>query len=398
MTTNVSAGLDSSNVELTYKVETTYKEKPTGNYATLRLTSEGFSEAKTRTRPDEIRADGQASQARTTQVSATGSLSGGLSAGTYDDFLRAMINAGAFSAAGTAASASGTMTGGGVLSQNNIDTKFAVGDHVRVAGFNNEGNNGIFRVTARSNDSITLAGPSASFTSETRACTVKSGGRVRNGVVVDTFEVQKEMASNLFLYYPGSYVTGGTISAELGALATVNFDFICASENKATATRGGSATAAPSGTIIDTVEGVQAVGYDGDSFDDASTYNTILQSLSISVTKNNARAQYGVGSAEGRGIGRGTVAIEGSVAVYFRNFELYDQYKDENGAVMSFALVDDAGEGYVFSFPNVTLVNPSIVAGGPDTDLVASFTMEANPGRFVSGDSLFTMQIDKVVA
>ena len=458
----------------------------------LRLTSEGFTEAKTRTRPDEIRADGQASQARTTQVSASGTLSGGLSAGTYDDFIRAMVNGGQFEdtvdvsdyeyivdnngngrlnssratltdlsvgrfvsvrgfkddtqdglykvvvtsanrltlsgpgAAFTETEASTSATGAGItpgspttttalVSVPNQDPMLEVGDHVRLSNTGNASANDVYVVTSvstgtfgiRRRTGVTTAIPTVTNRNMTirrvENLTIKQGGMVRNGNAVETFEVQKQMSSGLFFYYPGAFISGGSVNAELGALATVNFDFIASSENKATATRSqGDEREAPDGTIIDTVEGIQNAGLNRQEFDDAGGLDTILQSLSFSVTKNNARAQYGVGSASGRGIGRGTVAVEGAVTVYFRNFEMYDLYVAETGREMSFACIDDDDNGYVFSFPNVTLVNPSIVAGGPDSDLLASFTMEANPGTFAETESPaatnFTIQIDRVIA
>ena len=481
-TIGVNAGLDSSDVELSYGEEANYGVQPATAYRKLRLTSEGFSEAKTRTRPDEIRSDGQASQARTTQVAATGSLSGGLSAGTYDALLTAMINADGFGAevdesetdyhfdangdlnsedaaldnfdvgqfvrigghseAGnngvfriSSASAGrislvgpgasfaedarneqdgADISGAGVVSKAgaDFDDDFSPGDSVRMSGWAGAGNNDVFSVTAAAAGSITLSRDAGAFAAENgvdgiavqkvHSLTVKAGGMTRNATNVCTFEIQKKMAAALYFYYPGSYVSGGSVSAQLAALATVSFDFLSAYEQKAVATRStGAETDAPEGNIIDTVAGLRHAGLNRELFDDPAGLDTILQSIDFAVTKSNARSQYGVGSAEGRGIGRGTVLVEGTVTVYFRNFAMYDLYKNEEGRELSFVAVDDDEEGYVFSFPNVTLVNPSILAGGPDTDLIASFTMEGNPGSFdaveVPAASPFTMQIDKVI-
>jgi hypothetical protein len=46
-------------------------------------------------------------------------------------------------------------------------------------------------------------------------------------------------------------------------------------------------------------------------------------------------------------------------------------------------------------------MNPSIVAGGKDTDLVAEMQLEGNPGTFLGTESpvatAFTVQIDKIL-
>ena len=91
-TSGFNAGLDSSDAVLSYAKESTYATDPATPFQKIRLTGEGFTETKSRTRPNEIDAKGQASAALTTQVEASGSLNFGVSYGTYDDLLQSLIN------------------------------------------------------------------------------------------------------------------------------------------------------------------------------------------------------------------------------------------------------------------------------------------------------------------
>ena len=493
-TSEFSAGLDSSGVRVAYGKETTYKTAPSSAFQRIRLLSESLSSTKSRTRPAEIKADGQASQAITTQVEATGDVGFGLSAGTYDDFLLASINADAFSAeVDTGPITDGSLTAAGVLSSAATDLSVhKVGTWVRTKGFLNEENNGVFRVTATEANALTLDGPGAGdFEAEPRALvgsmtvvaaataktftigsgtpfanfavgmtivvagftggqastnngeftitaiasnqrsitvaqtvgdqssgntgvtiqqktniSLNNGGSARNGIDVNTLYIEKELtpagaSSKLFLRYPGCYVSGANIELAVGGFAEGTFTILASGEESATTTASASAaTDAPSGVIVDTIGGVSNPGINDTGFDDSDSFNTILQSLSFTLTKEGAGSQYGIGSAEGLGIRKGTLTVEGSVSVYFRNFEMYRLFQDEESVTLSFALLDGEDDGYVFSFPNVTLVNPSITAGGPDTDLVAEFTMEGNPGKFTATETPaakdFTIQIDKI--
>lgn len=490
-TTGYSAALDSSGIRVAYAKETAYKTAPASAFKRIRLLSESLSSTKTRTRPAEIKSDGQASAALTTQVEASGDIGFGLSSGTYDDFFLGAINAESFSAEESITDISdATITAAGVLGSTLSDlSTLDVGSWVRVKGFDDSGNNGIFRISAAAANQLTLVGPKASgFTAFTPTkvtqtgtglgitgthkivsttdgfwddfevdedilltgltgtnatkngvytITAKStngrditlngtpgpalntanstitiakatdvdivqGGRVRNGTAINTLYIEKELTpssatNKLFLRYPGCYVSGASLDLSLGGFAEGSFTLLAAQEENATTTAStGAATEAPTGTIVDTISGVAQAGYNDDSFDDSSSYDTILQSLSFSLSKDGARTQYGIGSSDGRGIGPGTISIEGTVSVYFRNFTMYELFVEEHSHVLSFALTDSEGDGYVFSFPAVVLLNPSITAGGPDTDLVAEFTLEANPGRYQSSDSEFTIQIDKV--
>ena len=92
MSTDFNAGIDSSDVVVRYGEEAAWNAVPAAAFQNVRLTGESFSEQKTRTRPEEIKADGFVSHALTTQVQATGGLNFALSFGTYDDLLGGLLN------------------------------------------------------------------------------------------------------------------------------------------------------------------------------------------------------------------------------------------------------------------------------------------------------------------
>jgi hypothetical protein len=174
-----------------------------------------------------------------------------------------------------------------------------------------------------------------------------------------------------------------------------SFDFFAAQEAKGTTTlsTGGTPTAAPTGNVIDTVAGFSKLEVGG------AAIAAVAQGIDLTFAKEGARGQYGLGSAAAQGMARGTLTVSGTLSIYFTDFTLYDLYKNETDSLVSFAAIDQAGDGYIFTLPAATLMNPSIVAGGPDTDVVSEFELEGNPAP--ASDTLYsgvTVQIDKIPA
>src|SRR5690625_2503465 len=92
MSTNFNAGLDSSDVVMSYGEEVAWGELPNVQFKQIRMTGEGFREQKTRARPEEIQPRGYVEHAITQAVAAEGSLNFAFSYRTYDDMLAGLLN------------------------------------------------------------------------------------------------------------------------------------------------------------------------------------------------------------------------------------------------------------------------------------------------------------------
>lgn len=411
MSTGFNAGIDSSDVIVRYGEEVTWNTVPAVAFQEIRLTGESLSEQKTRTRPEEIKADGFVSHALTTQVQASGGINFALSYGTYDDLLAGLLNS-TFSADLAITSVATTaiitsslslpnLTGQGFSTNNtSLFDSVVAGQWIRVSGFTASAgaSNGLYRVTAvdAANDEIQVSatagnGPNQVADASTGSEVNIQGSYVRNGVAFRSFYIEKQLSATLFLYYAGSYISGGTLNAQVGGFLEGSFDFLSASETNGTSTQStGGPTAAPTGQVIDTVAGFQQLEVND------TAIAAVVQGISWTVTKNNARAQYGLGQAAAQGMARGTIDVSGTMSVYFTDFTLYTDYKNETDRIVSFAALDNLGNGYIFTLPGVTLMNPQVVAGGPDTDIVSEFELEGNEGSGVYAGVI--MQIDKIPA
>ena len=412
MSTGFNAGIDSSDVIVRYGEEVVWNTVPAVAFQEIRLTGESLSEQKTRTRPEEIKADGFVSHALTTQVQASGGINFALSYGTYDDLLASLLNS-SFSTALSIQSVATTgiitaYDGGTTALPNLTGAGFAFGDDqgdvivagqwIRASGFG-DATDGLYRVTAvdTTNNEVQVsqtAGNGANIVDQSASTGSEvniQGSYVRNGVEFRSFSLEKQLSATLFLFYGGSYISDGNLNAQVGGFLEGTFNFLCASEAKGTSTNStGGPTAAPTGRVIDTVAGFSQLEVND------TAIAAVVQGINWTVTKNNARGQYGLGSPDAQGMARGTIDVSGSMSVYFTDFTLYDLYKNETDQVISFAALDNTGAGYIFTLPGVTLMNPTVVAGGPDTDIVSEFELEGNGGTGTYDGVI--MQIDKIPA
>lgn len=413
MSTGFNAGIDSSDVIVRYGEEVVWNTVPAIAFQEIRLTGESLSEQKTRTRPEEIKADGFVAHALTTQVQASGGINFALSYGTYDDLLASLLNStfssdlaiqsvattGIITAYDGGTTALPNLTGAGFATNDaSLLDSVTAGQWIRVSGYSNA-TDGLYRVTAvdAANNEIQVsstAGNGANIVDQSASTGGEvniQGSFVRNGTNFRSFYVEKQLSASLFLFYGGSYIADGNLNAQVGGFLEGTFNFLSASETSGTSTAGtGPAVAAPSGRVIDTVAGFSQLEVND------TAISAVVQGINWTVTKNNARGQYGLGQADAQGMARGTIDVSGSMSVYFTDFTLYTLYKNETDQLVSFAALDDTGAGYIFTLPGVTLMNPTVVAGGPDTDIVSEFELEGNGG---SGDyDGVIMQIDKIPA
>ncbi|MFT9297104.1 MAG: phage tail tube protein [Gluconobacter sp.] len=302
-TSGYQAGAQSNDVRLSYSLEANYGQASTGTYQLTRFTGENFRPQRTRQRPEEINAQAEASQAVTTQISVSGTLSGALSSGTYDDLFA------------------------GVL------------------------------------------------------CSDWVNGVITNGTVVKTWTIREKMASAWFLR-TGSFTSRAQITLQQGSFAQVAFDFACSNESKSDVDVAGVEIAAPTGLVFDTVNGFQSLTID------AAVPDGCIRQVQITLDRDGAGQDYGMGHADACGMRPGSLLASGQIQLFFKSFAQYDRFQQEKGGPIAITAVDASGRGYTFTFLNATLQNPQINAGSKNSTIVATFDIEGNPQ---TGGGTFTI-------
>ena len=396
--TNFSAGTESNSVRLSYAPEVAWGTAPAVAFKALRMTGESLSGSKQRQRPGEINYDRQASAAITTQESAGGGINFALSYGTFDDLIAGVMGEDWFAAQNIVGIAGDiTVTAGTNKMTSTLGTKFAalvVGQWIRLSGFTASSgiNNGFYRIgTKTSNSDVTLVGgtPLVTETPAGTAAVVKSAGYLRNDLDLQSFFVEKTFGTGLFARYPGAFFNSMNLNGRVGQYMQGSFNLMAREEQKAVATAStGAIVAAPTGRVHDTVSNFEQL-----RLDDA-TLGAVVQGIDITLTNDGAAADYGIGSASAQGMRSGMFTGTGRLDVLFRDFTLWDRFKTETGGRLSFRTKDNAGNGYVFTALNATIMNPRTGASGPNQAVASTFDIEMNPDPLTGK----TFQIDRFAA
>lgn len=392
-----TAAVETTDVVMSYGLESQWGVAPATTFQAWRMTSESMAGKKTRSRPDEINDSAQVSAAVTTQEGADGAINLALSYGTYDDAFCSLLNS-SWSNALNIAGASGDIAfvaqAGGNKITSTTSNKFqnvVAGQYIKVMGCAAApgGNSASFFVKVDSkpdNQTLIVSGKALVAESPAGAAVTIRGSMIRNSNVGQTLFVQKKLGTAGFLTYPGSFASGGNLDCQQGQFTTGSINYIAQIENKALVDSStGGVLPAPTGPVIDPVAGMQNLTINGTAIAAA------VQSLKLQFQKEGAAAHYALMSSGAVMITKGKLAVTGTAELYFANFNEYDRFKSESMAPISYRQVDKTGAAYVLTLLNAGLMNPKITAGGPGRPVVASFELEGNPDPVTGA----TFQMDR---
>jgi hypothetical protein len=398
-TSGYQAGVESNALVLSYGIEQAWGTPPSAQFQAIRLTAESLARTKTRSRPAEINTTGEVSAAVTTADTAAGAINFALSFGTYDDFLSCNIR-NDWQAAQTITGSGGDITITNASSttatlSSTTSTKFqniGAGAWIRLLGFTNAANNGFFYVvTKSSNSSLTIRSTGATPVTETPSGSAAGvrASTIQNGTQFKSLFLQKRFSASLYLTYAGAFCDTFTLSCSTGQFVTGTFNFLTQGEvNKTTDSSTGSVLAAPTGTVNNPVGDFKGV------YINEVAAAGVCDQFTLSFQNAGAAVDYGLGSAIAQGVRMGLMTVTGTARFYFKDFSLYTLFANETGGRIEFITCDDAGNAYVITLLNGKIMNPKIVAGGPNQPVYATFDLEGNPQAGSSG----TIQIDRLPA
>lgn len=386
-TSGYQAGAQANDVVVSHALEAVYGVVPTGFYQADRLSGENFRKQKTRSRPDELTTFGESSRAVTTQESVSGTLSGALSTTTYDDLIAGtMLND--WTAAFSETLPSGAKVVPAIASNQasyvftasaTVSGALAIGQWVRIAGFSNPGNNGLFQITmtypvvsGQQGYNFWCYNPNAVAETATGAVSVTSNGFLTNGTLFKSFTVREKMAGS-WLHRAGGFITKSTFTWQQGQFASCSFDTSFASEIVSSTDVATLLVSAPTGSVQDTVRGFQGVYVDG------LLLGNGVKQAGITLARDGAAQDYAMGSAAAVGQRPGSLMATGSLQTFFKDYSLYTRFVNETYGPLTVVTQDGSGSGYALTFLNSTLQNPQINAGSKNSAIMASFDIEGNP-------------------
>lgn len=293
-TGGVAAGAQTNDARIDYALEATYGVSPTTAYQALRITGETLRIAQTTSRPDEINGIPEVSQSVETQRQASGTISGALSAGTFDDLMVAVMGAD------------------------------------------------------------------------------WANGAITNGTLEKTFTVRRKILGK-FVHYPGALVSQFQIQLQQGQYGSVSTDLLCKDEVVSDADIASVVVDAPSGKVLNTVSNFVSASING------ATPQGCVTQATITLSRDGAANDYGMGHADACGARIGRFMAAGSIAYYFRSWEQYQAALAGTQGPIAITVKDDDGDGYEFRFLNAALRNPQVNVNQSNQTVTVNFTIEGNP-------------------
>jgi hypothetical protein len=356
-----------SRAQLAYILESVFGTTPVaGNGAYLRMTGESLNFDVTKETSKEIRSDRQTSSQVPVGAQAGGGFNFELSYNEFDAFFASTLQD-AWSVYGTngvGSTFSGTfttttITAGAAPVGANAFTTLKKGQWFRLLAPTDSNDGKLLRVstiTSPTSTVITLdastplvaAGPIANCALQT--------SRLVNGTTKTSFSIEKSYNDvTQFFLFKGMTPSKLSLKFASAALTTGSFEF----------------AASKAFNIQNAVTGVGQL-WEGTG----PLTSSFIKSLSLDYD-NSLRPQQAIGTFGLVGVGNGTIALKGSLEVYFADGAIYDKFIANTNTQIIIATQDEAGNGYVFTMPVVNLSNGKIVAGAKDQDLMATFDFMA---------------------
>jgi hypothetical protein len=374
----------SSAVQVRYIPEATFGVTPVaGNPLNIRVTGESLNYDITKAMSTEINSTRTISSMIPTGAKASGDLNGEMQYREYDRLMESTLQS-TFTVYGTAGVGTTftadftatTITASVAPTTTSALTNLKRGQWFRLTtgGINN---GKLFRVSSSVSPTSTVitldAGTPATVGSSVATCSVQTR-RLSHGTTQTSYTIEKNMTDvGVFEAFTGMTPSKMAISIQSGNLSTINFSFMGKNAAMTTATAlPGTPVASYSFDIQSGVTGASCQVWEGG----APLTGTFVKSLSLDYD-NALREQDAICSLGSVGIGSGTIALTGSLSIYFADKTLFDKFVANTNTSLAFSTMDGAGNGYVFSLPVVNISSYQITAGGKDADMMADVQFTA---------------------
>lgn len=371
----------SNRAQLAFITEVTPGTTPGGNGTSLRYTGESLDFAVQTTQSNEIRADRQVSDLIQTGASGSGGFNFELSYKEYDTLLQAALQSvynsfgtnGVFTpgvySVGTAGAA---FTASTITAQTGTPfTNIPVGAWIKV--YKAVGTVTYYAlVTAVTGTVLTVSAATPLAVFNSAAGDTITSLAVSNGTTQGSFSLEVGHTDiNQYRLYKGFSPNKVSLSMQSGQIVTGSFDFMGMAGAISGTTSMGTVVASQTNSPMNAVTGVGTLLEGG-----AALTGTYMKSLSIDIT-NNLRGQDAIGVLGYAGIATGSVAVTGSVQVYFNDATMMNKLINNTKTSLAFYIKDNAGNAYGFNLPSVKFSSGKVNAGGLNQDTMVDLQFTA---------------------
>lgn len=373
-------------LQLSTLKETTYGTYPSGSFQILRYTSETLSATNENQNSSEIRGDRQIADVKRTSFGAEGTVNFELSYGSFDNELEYALLADSTWDTGT------TDEGGTTISAANSDNSFndsgsnfsglSAGDYIRVSGFTEAANNGVFKIDTATSGKLTVIGKT--IVDESAGDTVKIDelDKITNGTTLTTLAIQKNYQdlTTTFSRFTGMGIDSLSIEIPTNGIITGSVNYI--GKDEVSSASGSSTASATTTGIFNSVDDVDAILENDVSYP--------ATDFSFNIT-NNIRQRLQIGTLGSASLAAGTVDVSGTLRAYFATPAAYNKFLNQTSTSLSAMCSDSLGNAYVFEFPEVKFTGGSRVAEGQNQDIMADLQWSA----FMDPTDSYTVRIHR---
>lgn len=228
------------------------------------------------------------------------------------------------------------------------------------------------RVTAIAATALTLDNRPTGWTTDSgtsKTITVYVGDVIKVGTTKKSFTIEKAYLGQdtpKYIVFKGMVPGTLELNFQVGQILNGRVSFLGTDADVNSASLDASPTAAPTNSVMNAINDIARISENGS----AVTGPNYIQSMTLTI--NNAlREQVGIGTFGLVGIGAGDAEIQGNMTTYFGSYDLYERFIN-NTASSLFSVVRKSGKGYVFSAPNVKLMNGTVQSGGRNQDVLVN--------------------------
>lgn len=372
---------ESNRVSIRISKETTWGETPaTPTMARLPILSDTLQHNKRVKQSDVLRSDRMKDAQVQVGVDAQGDISFELRFADFEAILECAL-ANTFTSVST--TGAGTLNdfafaaaGGGVqviTGPSNWTTNYIVGSWVRVKSAAQTANNGVFKVTAKTSSTLTVANSAGVI--EANSVAVITMKTMRNGTTKQSLLIEKhfEDLTNNYINYRGMRVAGLSLSIQTEEIITGTVRFLGKQGFLATATVSGSLTGPSANDSMTASTNVGSIVEGG------AALSTGIRSITMDLN-NNPRALAAVGNVAAIGVNLGSIMLTGRVEAYFEDQVLLTKVFNHTNSSLEFRMTDPQGNVFVFTLAQLKWTgNPPTPGIDQDVMLPLDFACERNP-------------------
>ena len=383
---------ESNRVSIRVSKETNWGETPASpTMARLPYTSDSLIHNKRTKQSDTLRSDRMKDAQVQVGVDAGGDINFELRFTDFEATLEAALAstfvAATFTGAGGnldfAASSGGTQV---LTAPAATWNSYIVGAWVRVSGAN-ANNNGVFKITAKTSTTLTIANAAGTLQADADGASVKQK-TMRNGTTKQSLLIEKqyEDLTNVYENFRGMRVAGLSLNIQTEEIVTGTVRFIGKQGFAAAATVSGSLTSPSANDSMTASLNV------GNIVEGGASLSTAIKSITLDLN-NNPRALAGVGNVSAIGVNLGSVMITGRVEAYFEDLTLLNKVRNHTSSSLEFRLTDPQGNVFVFTLAQLKWSgNPANPGIDQDVMLPLDYSCERQP------TDNYMIQIDALAA